>query len=61
MYKKYTLNFFQASISGDGGCPHIESEIEENSSDDEMYDEEYEDEEDIDETKERLAWADKDV
>jgi len=26
-----------------------------------MYDEEYEDEEDIDETKERLAWADKDV
>ena len=54
--------FLQASISGESGatCQHIETDMEDGSSDDEMYEEESEDDEDMDETKGRLAW-DKDV
>ena len=62
---QFKTNFFlflQASISGESGapCQHIETDMEDGSSDDEMYEEESEDDEDMDETKGRLAW-DKDV
>jgi len=57
-----TINPLEASISGESAaaCQHIETDMEDGSSDDEMYEEESEDDDDMDETKGRLAW-DKDV
>jgi len=58
-----TINPLEASISGETAdeCHHAtESDLEDASSDDEMYEEESDDDEDIDQTKQRLAW-DKDV
>ena len=56
---------FQASESRGDQCDHLESDMEDAYSDEEMYDEyeeeeEEEEEEEMDDTKERLAW-DKDV
>ena len=59
---KPIFSYLQASISGESAaaCQHIETDMEDGSSDDEMYEEESEDDDDMDETKGRLAW-DKDV
>ena len=53
---------FQASESRGAQCHHMDSDMEDGYSDEEMYDEYEEEEEDeeMDDTKERLAW-DKDV
>ena len=61
------MKIFQASESRGAQCHHLDSDMEDGYSDEEMYDE-YEEEEDeeeeeedeMDDTKERLAW-DKDV
>ena len=52
---------FQDSESRGAQCQHLDSDMEDGYSDEEMYDEyEEEEEEEMDDTKERLAW-DKDV
>ena len=56
------MKIFQASESRGAQCHHMDSDMEDGYSDEEMYDEYEEEEEDeeMDDTKERLAW-DKDV
>ena len=52
---------FQDSETREAQCHHLDSDMEDGYSDEEMYDEyEEEEEEEMDDTKERLAW-DKDV
>ena len=51
-------------MAGGAGCHQLDSDMEDGLvteySDEEMYDDYYEEDEEMDETKERLAW-DKDV